>query len=176
MSSVLDEYGRSGLHYAASERNAMEASKHIAFGEDVNSQDYNRWTPLHLAARAYSLENVRLLIEAGAQIDPRDDYGNTPLSTAVFSCQDRNGAVIEFLRDAGANVYAENDHRVSPYSLAQSIGNYDVVQYFSDLTAGPNENTSQFRAARSLRTQDGQTAARFGRRLPKALGGSDCAS
>lgn len=141
MSSVLDNFGRSSLHYAASEGDEAEVSRLIEMGEDVNLPDSNKWTPLHFAAQAYSSGSVRMLIESGAYVDPRDDYGNTPLSTAVFNCQDRGGEVIALLREAGADPYAQNDHGVSPCSLVKTIGNYNVAQYFSDLKEGPGEDT-----------------------------------
>lgn len=141
MSEVLDDYGRSGLHYAASEGNEAEVSRLIELGEDVNLPDRDKWTPLHFAAQAYALGVVRLLIDAGCRVDSLDIYGNTPLSTAVFNCQDQGGAVIAVLRKAGADPHAENDYGVSPYSLAKTIGNYDVARHFSDIQERPGEDT-----------------------------------
>ena len=41
--------------------------------------------------------------------------------------------MIRLLREAGADPFTENRHGVSPVSLARSIENHDVAQFFSDL-------------------------------------------
>ena len=72
---------------------------------------------------------IKLLLDAGANVDPRDEHGNTPLSNAVFNYRGDGGA-ISALRSAGADENARNDHGVSPRSLAHSIANYDVAKLF----------------------------------------------
>jgi ankyrin repeat protein len=141
MIEALDEFGRSRLHYAALEGDEIEVSRLILLGEDIDLSDRSKWTPLHFAAQTYSYGVVSLLIKSGAVVDAQDDFGNTPLSTAVFNCQDRGGSVIRLLREAAANPYIENKYGVSPFSLAKTIGNYDVAQYFSDLEEIEREDT-----------------------------------
>jgi ankyrin repeat protein len=99
---------------------------------DPNTQDDDGWTPLHFAARGNSVEIVKLLLEASAAVDVRDAFGNTPLSNAVFNSRGL-GDVIKILRACGADPYARNDSGVSPLTLARTIANYDVRQFFRDL-------------------------------------------
>lgn len=73
---------------------------------------------------------VRRLLDAGANIEAEDAWGNTPLGRAVFESKGR-GEVITFLLSRGADRLHANKHGVSPLSLAQSIANYDVAQFFS---------------------------------------------
>ena len=127
----LDRDGRSGLHNAIV-WDKPEVSYLIRAGADVNLQDKKGYTPLHFAAQEQDLEIVRLLLDAGARVDVKDHHGNTPLAKAVFNC-DGDGAVIQLLRERGADPFAENNHGVSPVSLARSIANYDVAQFFEDL-------------------------------------------
>ena len=100
----------------------------------VNARDDNEWTALHSAAQSNSSEVARLLIEAGAEVDPADSFGNTPLSTAVFNYRG-NGELIMLLREKNADPYLENHHGQSPLALARLIANYDVAKYFDDLPA-----------------------------------------
>jgi uncharacterized protein len=79
------------------------------------------------------------LLDAGALVDPRDSYGNTPLFRAVFNSSG-NGDVIKLLRGAGADPYAKNASGISPLKLARTISNYDVRQFFCDLPEDDGES------------------------------------
>lgn len=49
---------------------------------NINEGDYDKRTPLHVAAAANQIEAVKHLIENGAQINPYDRWGSTPLNDA----------------------------------------------------------------------------------------------
>ncbi len=132
--SGVDRGGRSALHDAAAEANEALCRELLAAGADPNAQDDNGWTPLHFAAQANSAAITTLLLAAAARPDVRDAHGNTPLSRAVF-CSRGDGTVIRLLRAAGADPLACNSRGVSPISLARTIANYDVAQFFADVKA-----------------------------------------
>lgn len=132
----VDAYGRTLLHYAASNAKLDELAKLLAQGLDPNAKDDNGWTPLHFAAQANSPACVSALIDAGAITSAVDSHGNAPLSRAVFSSTG-DGEVIRLLRAAGADPLHENASGVSAVSLARMIGNYPVAQYFADVNV-PN--------------------------------------
>ncbi|MDH5740819.1 MAG: ankyrin repeat domain-containing protein [Nitrospira sp.] len=102
-----------------------------------DAPDDNGWTPLHFAAQSNAADTTELLLNAGASVDARDAHGNTPLSTAVFNSRSY-GEVIKFLRTHGADPHAKNNHGVSPLSLARTIANFDVRQFFQDLPDEPD--------------------------------------
>jgi uncharacterized protein len=132
----IDASGRTPLHYAAAGSKADEVVRLLAGGADANAQDDHGWTALHFAAQAVAPECAAQLLRAGADLTLRDSYGNTALFRAVFSSRG-SGAVIRLLREAGADPHATNQHGVSPASLARTIANYDVAQFFSDLATTP---------------------------------------
>ncbi len=134
MQHSLDSDGRSPLHHAAADALEDEVQELIDGGADVNLADKYGWTALHFASQSGSAEIVSILLRAGADVNSRDSHGNTALWRAVF-CSEGRGEIIQLLRAAGADPYAENDSGVSPIALAHSIGNYDVQQYFADLPA-----------------------------------------
>jgi len=129
----VDEYGRTPLHYAACDGKAEDVARLLKDGANPNVQDHNGWAPLHFAAQAASSDATNLLLNAGADVRKKDAYGNTPLLRAVHSSRG-DGRVIQLLRDAGADPKEANNHGVSPVSLARMISNYDVAQFFSDVS------------------------------------------
>lgn len=128
----VDAYGRTPLHYAAADCNADLVRSLIEGGSDPNVHDDNGWTPLHYSAQAVSIPVTEQLLSAGARVDARDNNGNTPLSGAVFNSRG-DGLLIQLLRRADADCLAQNNYGVSPASLARSIANYDVAQFFADV-------------------------------------------
>lgn len=133
----VDGMGRTPLHYAAVDGDAVRVRQLLASGLPADAPDDNGWTPLHFAAQKNAADVAELLVKAGAAVDARDAHGNAPLFTAIFnSCGE--GEVIKLLRAHGADPRAKNNHGVSPLSLARTIANFDVGQYFRDLPDEPD--------------------------------------
>ena len=128
----VDEYGRSPLHDAALDRDLGTVQKLLAAGADPGVPDDDGWTPLHFAAQEYAPDVCAALLAAGAPVDAQEAHGNTPLWRAVFDSRGR-GEVITLLRAHGANPHCANSTGVSPLSLARTIANYDVRQFFTDV-------------------------------------------
>jgi ankyrin repeat protein len=72
-------------------------------------------------------------------VDAVNSYGNTPLFTAVFNSRGL-GELIKLLRHHGADPWHPNNTGQTPTGLARLIANYDVAQFFADLT-DPNPKT-----------------------------------
>ncbi|NVK38649.1 MAG: ankyrin repeat domain-containing protein [Gammaproteobacteria bacterium] len=125
----IDKEGRSELHYAALDGDTRKVAQLISEGASVNLQCKQGWTALHCAAQSNSPEIVMALIKAGAAIELKDVFGNTPLWRATMASKG-NGAVIKILLEAGGDRNAQNSSGVSPLSLAKTIGNFNVVQFY----------------------------------------------
>ena len=94
-------------------------------------------TTLHRFAFAYSAEQARRLLDKGANVDGRNDEGETPLHLAASSgTTDRVELFLEF----GADVAARDLYGKTPLHKAASQGHRKVVEILlargADATAG----------------------------------------
>jgi ankyrin repeat protein len=127
----FDRAGRSPLFYAASEGRADDVAAYLQdHGDEVNFVDGEGSTPLHFAAQHQHADVAAVLIEAGADLDARNRFGNTPLWGALFNVRDGDGDVVRALLAAGADPDAENNYGASPRSLASKVANYDLMRFF----------------------------------------------
>lgn len=80
----------------------------LIVGSRKEGEDYKReTTPLCYAAQKGEWEIVKWLIENGADIESKDEDGNTALSLAT---EYTHKAIVEFLIKAGADVTTKNKH------------------------------------------------------------------
>jgi ankyrin repeat protein len=82
------------------------------------------------AAHSGNLPLVKILIEAGADVNASDELGWTPLMKAAYNPDlDRGFAdVVQVLIDAGANVEAPIGYSIRPLMLAAGYGETAVVE------------------------------------------------
>lgn len=93
-------------------------------------------TPLHLASKNGDLELVRVLVNAGVNIDGYDQNQNTPLKLAATYGKIE---VVRFLVSKGAKIDHANYYSVTPLMSAIFSDRLDVVKFL--LQAGANPNT-----------------------------------
>jgi uncharacterized protein len=122
-----DRAGRTALHYAALNGD-LEQTRQLLATRDASERDDDGFTPLHFAAQQSQAHLIGVLVEAGADVDAQDRWGDTPLWRAVFSSRGE-GATILALLAVGANPDLPNTSGVSPRSLSNTIANYPVMQF-----------------------------------------------
>lgn len=125
-----DGQGRTALMEATIEGSEEIVRILMQAGANPNAHDRQGYTALHFAAQNYQPGIARVLIDGGAAVDAVDGFGNTPLWRSVFASKGR-GEVIRLLLEAGADRNFKNNSGVSPLDLAQTIGNYDIGQFFA---------------------------------------------
>ena len=69
---------------AASSRRLEAVQTAVSLGLDVNQAPKGRPTALHTAVRIGANEMVRYLVDHGADLNARDNFGRTPLEEAEF--------------------------------------------------------------------------------------------
>ena len=86
--------------------------------------------PLHMAAKAGIIIEVKQLIIGGYDVNQRDGkYGSTPLHQAVFF---GHKEIVEFLIAEGANANAKNSAGFSPLYLAKEKGHHFIAQLLAE--------------------------------------------
>ena len=116
-------------------RTATEADllTELAVGDGVMGRNKYGGTPLHRAARHGSPTHIKILLEAGANVNAVDLNGNTPLIDAAESTKN-----VEILLEAGANIHAQNSLGDTALFRASYAGDPNNVMKL--LAAGANVN------------------------------------
>lgn len=87
------------LHRAAAEGNLARARELIRGGAALDAFDAIGYAPLHHAVRNGWFEMVRLLLDAGADINARDKQAGSPAPIAVAA----SPRMVDFLLQFGAD-------------------------------------------------------------------------
>lgn len=130
---------------AIAQDNIEQVEKLILSGSDVNAKDKN-WglTSLQMATSRNNLEIVKLLLNAGANPNLRDESGQTAL---MMTNENSSIELIQDLLKAGADVNAQDDEGETALMTAAQSANLVIMQEL--LNAGANVNAQ---------TDNGQTA------------------
>ncbi|KAA1399466.1 ankyrin repeat domain-containing protein [Aeromicrobium ginsengisoli] len=127
-----DREGRSKLHYAALENDAVEVRRCLSAGEDVNAVDRQGFTPMHFAAQQLAVDALRELAEADPDVTLANTFGNTALWTAVFAANaspQLGGEVVRLLISLGADPDHVNHAGKSPRDMAETLGRDEVLEH-----------------------------------------------
>jgi ankyrin repeat protein len=78
-----------------------------------------------LASYNRRLETTRMLLQYGAQVDRRNDHGQTPLGGAAFKGYQE---IVALLLEHGADIDADNGVGMTPIMFAAMFGRAQVVE------------------------------------------------
>lgn len=134
---VTDEAsGRTVLIDAILAADNDKIAKLLEGGASPNKATKDGKSPLHYAARLGSFDAVNLLLEAGAQVNPRDKTLSTPLFEALACPQPMN--MIDLLLEAGASAdIPDMEGRVPLHKAAESAP-VAVIRQLIEATENPN--------------------------------------
>ena len=108
--------GMTALSYASAEGNAEivdlllkpkeDSPDELEYGTIVDERDMDGLTSLMYASQQPQLDIIRLLLEAGADVNAEDNDGWTPI---MFAASKKHEEVVKFLIDHGANISVRNN-------------------------------------------------------------------
>lgn len=116
----IDRDGRTPLINAAATGQHSIVHLLLNAGANINAQDKQGWSSLHFAAAKHDIESGSALLMRGANCLLTDQWGNTPLSNAVYYRTPNREQMIELLLKHGSDPNQVNNYGVSPRSLSES--------------------------------------------------------
>lgn len=101
------------IHTVTQKGDIEALRKHIAAGTDLNTKDpFGGSSPLITATVFNQPEAAKVLIDAGADLNFKNNDGSTPLHTAAFFCRPD---MVKMLLDKGADKTITNNYGATPY-------------------------------------------------------------
>jgi ankyrin repeat protein len=126
---AVDEFGKgcSLLHQVALGNQLVLEKMVLECPALINFRDYDRRTPLHIAASEGHVNICRYLVENGGMVNRCDRWGGSPLDDAH---REQHLDVAKFLQSKGAK-FGSTSH-VTNFISAASAGDIDEVKAFLD--------------------------------------------
>jgi len=116
------------LLQAAHSSDLKTIKNHLVRGANTEANKHGQ-TPLIIACYKQNPEIVQFLVNAGAHIEKKDNYGRTALIAACFWASGNNIKIIKILMNAGANPFTQDKHNKTAYDYALSNNDSKTTQY-----------------------------------------------
>ena len=111
---------------AVEDGDALKLKELLAVGADINvKDDRDGYSLLHFAAFYDDTEALKFLIDAGANVNAKENEGRTPLHLAA---ERGNIESVELLLKAGSDINAKNEHGDTALQMALNGFQPEVVE------------------------------------------------
>lgn len=131
-------------------KTVLVAASLLAFFGCAKPEGRSPHVGIHVAALQGNIDEIRRHIEAGSDLDEKDDYGSTPLIVAItFDKTDVAVALIE----AGADLTVPNNEGSTPLHIAAFFCRTGIVE--SLLENGADKNLKNAAGRTALETVAG---------------------
>lgn len=130
--TIRDEQGGGALHVAAGSGHleATQALLHAGFSVSEPDTRTGKF-PLHWAVTRGTPEVVELLLRRGADVNARDQFGETPLHALARLDHWRTSAMAPLLLASGADLEARDIRGFTPLHVAAGADNLRIVDLYA---------------------------------------------
>lgn len=135
--------GQTPLHLAAGKKNIENVKKLIGklSKEELNAIDHKGRTPIFSAIENKQIESLRLLAEAGADLNHWDNQLTTPL---LLACEKRSLAMVRILNENKVNLNQIGTvNQVTPLHFLIRQGQTEIARYLIIQGANPHVLTGK---------------------------------
>ncbi|ETN85671.1 ankyrin repeat protein, partial [Necator americanus] len=109
------------------------------FAEKAKDVDWSTSAVLSYALDEKALDCAKIIVSAGAQVDSKDEHGNTLLIQRILLSDDAGAT---FLLEQGAEHLAKDSHQRSSFELAACYGLINTLRVICGLGVNINERTN----------------------------------
>lgn len=133
---ITDEAtGRTVLIDAIIEGDREKIARLLEAGSNPNKATKDGKSPLHYAVKLGHGDICDMILDAGAQLNPRDKELKTPMFDALSSPNPKK--MVDFLLEAGVSADIEDSQGRIPLHAAAESGSTDVIKSLAAKTANP---------------------------------------
>jgi ankyrin repeat protein len=129
----------------------------VECGTDVDTEDYNPETQLHVASYHHQLGWVRAFLNHGADVNAKDPWGQTPLHQVFRDPSKYNPGdyvILQLLLKHGADVNVQDEFYETPLHLASRLGLFEgpwiLLEHSADLTVKNEEEMTPFQLVQEV--------------------------
>jgi len=131
--NVSDGDGRTALINSVIENKIEFIDWLLDNGADINAQDRGGYSALHFVGQERLTEIGTHLLNRSPNLELRDNYGNTPLWTAVMNSR-QSLSVVKLFLDKGANTDNVNNAGRTPGQMIKTIYGDSFDKEIKELT------------------------------------------
>lgn len=137
---LLDRSGQNSNGQYSEEREAKSLSLLLDAGAEPNQPDDDGWSPLMVAAANGRLQLVKLLVDAGANVNRRAKARSTLDGMTALMAASHHGhsQVVQYLLEAGAKPDLKSSKGLDAATIAALEGHDTVVTLFKQAGAEPD--------------------------------------
>ena len=120
--NYADKSGRNAVMLAARKKDSAMLEKLINSGANLKIMDNSEKTPLHYAAAGNSLENVKILLEKGADANWQDNFGRDAANTLLTFSEEENVELFQILTDKSDDLERRDKDKKTLLTVAAEKG------------------------------------------------------
>ena len=103
-------YGRDEIFFRLGIEQSDDLLQKIKMADNVDFQDANGCSYLHIACQSHYIEAIKLLLELGANPNINNKRGFSPIIKAIGSINENNNAILEMMLQHGLDLNKMEGH------------------------------------------------------------------